>query len=192
MNLFMPKQDGVLVMLLFTLALVAALGMAYWGSGWQPPTTAVTPLPALPDIKVPEETVIKEMAALRKHLNRLAYPHAVVSQDVDLGLFGYTPAAIGLPGKRGNRKRGLMPVQFDYTLSFALAAGKRRLCLLDGQLYAQGAVLPDGGRILAIEPERVLIEKTPLTRWVYLEEAHIGAETPAEARGPAPASHEEL
>jgi hypothetical protein len=191
-NLFIPKHDGALVVLICTIALLATLGVAYWGSAWQAPATAATPLPTLPDIKVPEEAVMKEMAALRKRLNRLAYPRAAVNQPVELGLFGYTPAAIGLPGNKGNRTGARLPVQFDYTLSFALAAGRRQLCLLDGQLYALGALLPDGGRILAIEPERVLIEKTPLKRWVYLQEARIGGDAPAAARGPEPSTHEEL
>ena len=143
-------------------------------------------------IQVPDKTVVKEMAALGKRLNRLAYPHARGRQQIELGLFGYIPAATGLHRDSDAGAGALPPIQFDYTLSFALAAGQKQLCLLDGQLYTQGAVLPDGGRILAIEPERVLIEKTPLQRWIYLQEPQVGREASTEARRADSSTHEEL
>jgi hypothetical protein len=187
MTLFLPKRDGLLAIGLFLTTLAMALGYLYLGTWRQAPTAAVSPLPALPDIQVPDKTVVKEMAALGKRLNRLAYPRASGRRRVELGLFGYTPAATGLHRNSGAGAGASAPVQFDYTLSFALAAGQKRLCLLDGHLYTAGAMLPDGGRILSIEPERVLIEKAPLKRWVYLQEAHIGREGTAE-----PSTHEEL
>jgi hypothetical protein len=192
MNFFTPKRDGMLAIGLVTLALATALGYLYLGAWRQTPATAASPLPALPDIQVPDDAAVKEMATLGKRLNRLAYPHATGSRQVALGLFGYTPAVTGLRGKSGQSAGRLTPVQFDYTLSFALAAGRKRLCLLDGQLYTKGAVLPDGGRILAIEPERVLIEKAPLQRWVYLQDPQLGRESPTEAHGPEPLTDEEL
>jgi hypothetical protein len=192
MNLFIPKRDGILSLGLLTIALAAVLGYAYWGAWRQPPAGGVRPLPALPAIQVPDEAAVKEMAALRKQLNRLAYPRAHPVQRVELGLFGYTPTVTGLHGKNGKSVGMSTPIQFDYTLSFALAAGRKRLCLLDGQLYTQGAVLPDGGRILAIEPERVLIEKAPLKQWVYLKESHIGRDAPDAARAPGPSTHKDL
>jgi len=193
MNLFMPKRDGLMAILLMGIALGAALMYYFWGTWQQTRATATGPMPSLPDIQVPDEAVLKEMAVLRKHLNRLAYPRAAGSQVARLSLFGYTPAATGMRlNKRAAKGMTPPPVQFDYTLSFALAAGNRKLCLLDGQLFTQGAVLADGGRILTIEPERVLIEKTPLQRWIYLQEPQLGREAPTEARGPMPSTDEEL
>lgn len=192
MTLFFPKRDGLLTIGFVTIALAMALGYLYWGSWRQTPTTAVSPLPALPDIQVPAEAAVKEMVALGKRLNRLAYPHAHGRQRLELGLFGYTPAATGLHRNSGAGAGASPPIQFDYILSFALAAGQKQLCLLDGQLFTPGAMLPDGGRILAIEPERVLIEKAPWKRWVYLQEPQIGREGTAERGTAEPSTHEEL
>lgn len=193
MTLFTPKRDGLLALFLMAIALSGVLGYFLWWPWQETRPTLAKPLPALPDIQVPDDAVLNEMTALRKHLNRLAYPRAAASREVALGLFGYTPATPALRREAGSTA-GLTPppAQFDYVLSFALAAGRRHLCLLDGQLFAQGAELPDGGRILAIEPDRVLIEKAPLQRWIYLQEPELGREAPAEARGPVPSSHEEL
>ncbi|MDJ0782315.1 MAG: hypothetical protein QNJ22_10100 [Desulfosarcinaceae bacterium] len=193
MRLFSPKSDGLIALFLIGLALSAVVGYSLW-SPWQQRQSAGTrPLPALPDIAVPDEAVQQEMAALNQRLNRLAYPHAVGAKGPELGLFGYIPVATGYRRDDAGRSGVVSaPVQFDYTLSFALAAGSRRLCLLDGELFAQGAELPDGGRILAIEPERVLIEKTPLKRWIYLQEPPLGRDASPEARGPVAPTHEEL
>jgi len=146
----------------------------------------------LPDIKVPGDAVVAQMDELAKRLNRLAYPRATATPGAPLALFGYVPASTGLRrGGATSSGSGKPPVQFDYTLSFALSAGPQRLCMLDGHLYAQGASLPDGGRIVTIEPERVLIAKDPLKRWVYLQEPKIGGELPAEARVPGQLPNEE-
>jgi hypothetical protein len=142
-------------------------------------------MPSLPEIQVPDDTVLAEMAHLRTRLNRLAYPRGAMGRGAQLGLFGYTPAVTELRRARGGRRGAVQaPAQFDYALSFALSAGAQQLCMLDGKLYARGGRLPDGGRIVAIEPERVLIEKKPLQRWIYLQAPPPGGEQPTEARAP--------
>jgi hypothetical protein len=185
MRIFLPKRDGLVAILLALGFLCGALGYAYWG-GWQQGQTAVAnPMPNLPDLQVPEAVVLEEISALRTRLNRLAYPRAAAQQGVTLGLFGYTPAATNLrQGPGGQRGVAQRSVQFDYALSFALSAGSQQLCLLDGKLYTRGGRLPDGGRILTIEPERVLIEKSPLRRWIYLQAPPPGGGLSTEARAP--------
>jgi hypothetical protein len=186
MRIFLPKRDGLVAILLALGFLCGALGYAYWGSWQQGRTVAPNSMPNLPDLQVPEAVVLKEISALRTRLNRLAYPHAAAQQGVTLGLFGYTPAATNLrKGPGGQRGVAQRSVQFDYTLSFALSTESQQLCLLDGKLYTRGGRLPDGGRILTIEPERVLIEKSPLRRWIYLQAPPLGGELPAEARAPS-------
>ena len=174
-------------------AFAAILGYYFWAP-WQGAHAATADrMPSLPDIQVPDTAALEEMARLGKRLNRLAYPHKTGAQAVYLQLFGYTPAATGLQAGQGSGQIQVTPpAQFDYVLSFALAAGPRQLCMLDGQLYARGATLPDGGQITAIEPDRVLIEKPPLQRWIYLQEPELGREASSEARAPIPSTHEEL
>jgi hypothetical protein len=189
MRIFVPKRDGLVAILLALGFLCGALGYTYWGGWREGRTGAAAPMPNLPDLQVPEAVVLKEITGLRTRLNRLAYPRAAAQQGVALGLFGYTPAATNLRQGRGGR-HGLAQrsVQFDYTLSFALSAGSQQLCLLDGKLYTRGGRLPDGGRILTIEPERVLVEKSPLRRWIYLQASPPGGELPAETRAPSATS----
>jgi hypothetical protein len=168
-------------LLLAAAVLCGAAGYYYWG-GWPQARAALTgPMPGLPDIQVPEDAVLTEMADLRTRLNRLAYPRGAVGRGARLGLFGYTPASAALrrgPVGRNNADQG--SVNFDYELSLALSAGEQQLCMLDGKLYARGGRLPDGGRIVTIEPDRVLIEKKPLQRWIYLQAPPPGGEAPTE------------
>lgn len=192
MGVMTAKRDGLLTLLLLSLAASAAVGYYFFGD-WRRRTAAVPkPLPALADVQVPADTVLDEMNALRKHLNRLAYPRAAGRTGVPLTLFGYTPAATGVRQGAAVISGGTAPIsQFDYLLSFALSSGDRKLCIIDGHLFVQGASLPDGGRILTIEPERVLIEKTPLRRWIYLQEPPLDRVSPTEARVPGQTSQGE-
>lgn len=192
MGVMTAKRDGTISLLLLTMACCAVLGYYFLGD-WRRGTGAVPkPLPALPDIQVPVDTDLAKMDTLRKGLNRLAYPRAADRTRTQLSLFGYTPAATGLRQGRGMASGATPPpVQFDYVLSFALSAGRQQLCMLDGQLFVKGAILPDGGRIVSIEPERVLIEKTPLQRWIYLQERQTGRVAPNEARVPGQTSQGE-
>lgn len=185
MGVMTVKRDGLLALLLLSLAACAAAGYYFFGD-WQPRGVAAPkPLPTLADVQVPADTVLDEMDALRKHLNRLAYPRAAGRTGVPLTLFGYTPAAAGVrQGVRVASGEAAPIAQFDYLLSFALSSGKRKLCIIDEHLFTQGASLPDGGRILTIEPERVLIEKKPLRRWIYLQEPPPDRVSPREARVP--------
>ena len=191
MRLMMAKCDGLLSLLILSVVCCVATGHYFFGNWRQVQTAAPKPMPALPDVQVPADTDLEKMDTLRKRLNRLAYPRAATYTGTPLALFGYKPATTGLRQGRGAASGGAPPpVQFDYVLSFALSASRQQLCMLDGRLFAKGALLPDGGRILAIEPERVLIEKTPLQRWIYLQEPQIGR-VPSEARRPEQTSQGE-
>lgn len=192
MRVMTAKRDGAISLLFLAVACGMAAGYYVLGDWRHGSATTSKSLPAMMDIQVPAEADLAKMDALRKRLNVLAYPRATVHSETQLALFGYTRAAPGLRhGNRGAAGNSPPPVQFDYILSFALSAGQQQLCMLNGQLFAKGAILPDGGRIIAIEPERVLIEKTPLQRWIYLQEPQIGRVSPSEARGPAPRTDKE-
>jgi hypothetical protein len=192
MNIFIPKRDGLMALVLVAALLSGSAGYYYWGGAQQARAAKARPMPSLPDIQVPENKVLVQMAGLRTRLNRLAYPRAAGRGEAQLGLFGYVPAATDLRRTKGGRD-GVprKPALFDYELSFALCAGAQQLCLLDGKLYTRGGRLPDGGQIVTIEPERVLIEKKPLQRWIYLQVPPLGGETPTEARAPGATPNEE-
>jgi hypothetical protein len=192
MNIFIPKRDGLMALVLAAALLCGSAGYYYWGGAPQARAASAKPMPSLPDIQVPKNTVLAQMVDLRTRLNRLAYPRAAGRGEAQLGLFGYVPAATDLRrAKGGHSGAARKPDHFDYELSFALCAGTQQLCMLDGKLYTRGGRLPDGGRIVTIEPERVLIEKKPLQRWIYLQTPTLGGETPTEARAPGATPNEE-
>ena len=192
MGVVTEKRDGLLTLLLLAAICCLAAGYYLWGD-WQRETMAVPkPLPTLPDVRVPADTDLSKMDTLRRRLNRLAYPRAAGHTGTPLALFGYTPSTPGVrKGKALTAGVTPPPAQFDHLLSFALSSGKQHLCIIDGRLFAKGATLPGGGRILTIEPERVLIEKTPLQRWIYLQEPPPDRQPSSEARGPGQTSQGE-
>ena len=58
----------------------------------------------------------------------------------------------------------------EYRLSFALVSKNKKFCVVDGSFYGEGSSLPDGGRILRIEPNRILIQKKRFKKWIYADD----------------------
>jgi len=62
----------------------------------------------------------------------------------------------------------LTPTQ--YVLSLAFVSGEKRFCVIDGTFYEERGVLPDGARIIRVEPDRVLLSNRKIERWIPLAE----------------------
>jgi len=149
--------------------ILAALGAAYiyydydyWKRTEPLQVRSVQPLAS---IWVPDQSTIKEMQRFERHMDQLVQPSGSDTQSVDLMLFGHQSTDIPYRGSRGHRAQQL-PIDMNYALSFAFVSNSQRICLIDNKFYSQGAELPDGARIIKIEPKRVLIQKKRFKKWI--------------------------
>ncbi len=124
-------------------------------------------------ISLPEKGEIKKIRELETRMLKLAYPGIEDSSPVNLELFGYRPLAQpGLhSGRQGKIAHSTLPSYLDYKLTFAFAAGDKRYCVINGAFYSEGTLLPDGSRILKVEPDRVLVGKEKRTTWVEVSQS---------------------
>ncbi len=110
-----------------------------------------------PDISVPSAATLQDLAKLEKKMHALAQPVLSDPRPVNLVPLGYADYKNKWNGSSGDEAK--MRTPFDYSLTFAFQSARRRLCIINGELYLEGTDLPDSGKILKIESKRVLIKK---------------------------------
>jgi len=120
-------------------------------------------------VSVPGGDELREMRKLEHKLPVVAHPPGLEISAVNLSLFGYQP--VKERTYRGAGKKIVLPPQMRYSVSLAFSAKTRRFCVIDGNFYQEGAALPGGGKIVKIEPRRVLIRKDRLKCWVPVGKA---------------------
>ncbi|MCP4367846.1 MAG: general secretion pathway protein GspB [Deltaproteobacteria bacterium] len=158
-----------LVLPVLIAAAVYALG-GFWKTGDKVSIHRMKPLPNIP---IPETSTLREIDRLGKKLKSIAYPGGSQGGPVDLIMFGYQsiqesgqkydPATYG--------RQITLPVEMNYSLTFAFSSEKERFCFVNNIFCGEGDSLDDGGRILKIEPGRVLIEKRGFKKWVFPDES---------------------
>ena len=116
---------------------------------------------------VPGSETIKEMKQLENIMPRLMNPSESDSSRAQLGLFGYYTFGGGTTRTTGKKTESSS--QMDYSLSLAFWGKEKRFCVIDDNFYTEGASLPDGGRIVRVELNRVLIQKQGLSKWITLK-----------------------
>lgn len=119
-------------------------------------------------ISVPDPGTIKEMERLEENVIGLARPKRPDLSPVNLGLFGYQPMKKPKVTKKG--REIIVPPHMDYSISLAFSSPAKRFCVIDGAFYTEGSSLPDGGKVVRIEPRRVLISKYRSKEWVPVRE----------------------
>ena len=124
----------------------------------------------LPDIVVPNSSEIKEISRLYNRLPDIAQPGEQTGGPLDLQLFGYRKVEKVVAPPVTIEK----PVQdpMTYNLSFTFNSERRRFCIIDQTIYTEGKELPDGTRVLKIEPRRILLDQDGHQEWIYMEEVH--------------------
>ncbi len=168
------KYHGLLSASFILLALSGTVLFAM-NASWE--TTGklyISRLKPLPEIIVPSPAEIQEMEQLEKRMPGLVSPPKSEPTDVNLTLFGYQP--MGSPRMVVHGKQTTYHVPADYSLTFAFSSGKKRFCIVDGSFYSEGSNLPGGGKILKIEPKRVLVREHHFDRWIRLAEKTPGGE----------------
>lgn len=146
------------------ISLAAVAVRFYMGLGKKGPVRPIVPLKPVITLEVPDSQTIREMERLEIVMHELGRPLRSERSSVDLKLFGYQPVKKGK--YTANEKNILLPPDMNYSLTLAFSAGKKRFCVIDGDFYQEGMDLPDGGRIITIEPNRVRIKKHRFTDWI--------------------------
>ncbi len=118
------------------------------------------------NVSVPGSNTIKEMRRLQKLMPLLMNPAESNSSMAQLGLFGYYTYGGGTPRTTGRKTE--LSSNMNYSLSLAFWGKKKRFCVIDDNFYTEGASLPDGGKIVRVELNRVLIKKQDLAKWIFL------------------------
>jgi hypothetical protein len=139
------------------------------------------PFKPLITVPVPDPKTIRQMGQLETVMDQLGRPQSSITAPVDLTLFGYQPVT-----KRKIIEAGrgiLLPPEMYYSLTLAFSAGTKRFCVIGGQFYEEGASLPDGGKIIAIEPNRVLISKQRFTNWIPVSKTDGDGDTTGNRSG---------
>ena len=170
------KYQGLLTIGLILLVLVATAVYAlsgFWKTGDKVSIYRMKPLPS---INIPETSTLREIDRLGKKLRSIAYPSGSGTAPVDLIMFGYQ-SILGSGQESGQRfepaaygRQITLPVEMNYSLTFAFSSGKERFCFVNSIFCGEGDNLDDGGRILKIESGRVLIEKRGFKKWVFPDE----------------------
>ncbi len=170
------KYQGLLTIGLIVPVLVATAVYAlsdFWKTGDK---VSVYRMKPLPKINIPETSALREIDRLGKKLRSIAYPSGSGTTPVDLTMFGYQSIE-GSGQESGQRfepaaygRQITMPVEMNYSLTFAFSSGKERFCFVNSIFCDEGDNLPDGGRILKIESGSVLIEKRGFKKWIFPDE----------------------
>ena len=164
------KHQGIIAIVLF---FVVVTGMAVYAVMVTEGQTARVPVPRLkmlPNLGAPDASVIQEMDRMQRVMVGLSHPPGRDPAPVDLALFGLVPLRVSDRASIRRPRR----VPMDYTVTMAFASGRKRFCVIDGELYHQGAELPDGGRILGISSRRVLVSKMGARAWIPVVPWHLG------------------
>ena len=124
----------------------------------------------LPEVAVPNSLEIKKMNRLLNVLPDIAQPGEQAGGPVNLRLFGYRKAEKVRPPAAVIEK----PVEdpMTYHLTFAFYSDRRRFCIINQTIYTEGKQLPDGARVLKIEPRRILLDQDGQRQWIVMEEIH--------------------
>lgn len=162
------KHYGILSVVLILLALAATTFYAIRISHKMAEEIRTSKIKPFNSTSVPDPATIKEIDGLEERAMNLARPKRSDLSPINLGLFGYLPMKKPKAIKRG--RKIIVPSHMDYSISLAFSSIAKRFCVIDGAFYTEGSSLPDGGKIVRIEPKRVLISKYRSKEWIPVRE----------------------
>ncbi|MDY7036130.1 MAG: hypothetical protein SV375_08230 [Thermodesulfobacteriota bacterium] len=121
----------------------------------------------LSPVPVMDMGTMREVRKYNRGLARLYKPYECEEFDSSLTLFR-GPSSENVRRDKNLRKIVVTPPRWKYQLTFAFASGEHGFCIIDKNFYSQGALLPDGGQILEIESNGVLVSKEKFKKWIRL------------------------
>ena len=173
----MRRKHKGLVSLGLILPILIATAVYALGGFWKTnDKVSIHRMKPLPNINIPGTSTLREIDRLGKKLRSITYPGGSQEAPVDLIMFGYQSNIESGQGA-GQRydpatygRQITLPVEMNYSLTFAFSSGKERFCFVNSIFCSEGDRLDDGGRILKIESGRVLIEKRGFKKWIFPDE----------------------
>lgn len=166
------KHIGIANITIFGLSILLLIGYGFYMSSQIKGSIRITNPIVVPQIEIPDSATIAYIDFLNNHIHIIA-DLKDSEHKIDLRLFGYDPETEAskeskvpepIPNKLEKENKELF---FNYTLTLCFASPKNNFCSIDGKLYKEGGLLPDGGKILKIENNRVLILKEKQKAWIY-------------------------
>lgn len=131
------------------------------------PRPGFEPVKPLSELKVPGKSVLEQMDLLERNMHLISAPPPQFKRDADLSALGYLPMSAPRADNAGGGGAGALSSSYRVTLAFDGQA--KSYCVIDSELYPEGAVLPDGATIVKIESRRVLIAKESLQQWLEVD-----------------------
>lgn len=162
------KYHGFACLVLLGLSFSGMLGYGLYLAGDLTGSIHVSGPAPIADIKIPDENTLAYMNFLTPRLESLGRPGSN-DADADLRLFGFSrpPFAEASLFPETDTAPRREEIVFSYALTLCFASSKKSFCVIDGKLYQPGGLLPDGGKILKIENDRVFISKQNKKEWLY-------------------------
>ena len=165
------KYHGLACLIIFGLSLVGILVYGIFLANKMAGSICIAKPITVPDINIPDKSTMAYIDFLTSRLTDLA---ALKKRNlnVDLALFGFTPSLSGKDNAAMNDPDANIPALskesvFSYALSLSFTSPKNNFCIIDNKLYKENGMLPDDGKILKIENDRVLIIKHDKKEWIY-------------------------
>lgn len=174
-----PRYHGIFSVVLFAATLLIG-GVYYYSGWWRSAGTRIQGTPAPPaHAWVPSSRQIDAMQQLAAELPMLASPAARAGGAASLQLFGQR-AETDLQEMTASRQ---VNEEIVHHLSLTLMAGPVRYCIIDGDFYTEGAQLPDGAVVVAIDHQRVLLVRNDTMQWITMDHGEARTDGPLSTKG---------
>jgi hypothetical protein len=164
------KYHGLANLIIFGTAIILIICYGLYHSSLIKGSIPISSPAGVPSVVVPEPATLAYLTFLNGRMDSLTRLNASQT-PVDLRLFNFDPATTSSPSLPETDTPIQTPLKqetaFSYQVTLTFSSPTGSICMIDGQLYKENATLPDGGQILAIEQDRVLISKNDQTSWVY-------------------------
>ena len=158
------KHHGIFSVIIMVLVLVPA-GIYAVGvvrspgradrSGLLQPLSAMT---------APSVAVLKDISRLEKKMSDLVNPPEFKPTSIANILGGrYPETEVEMPADAFQDETAPLKAPTAPSLTFTFVSDRQKFCIIDGSFYGEGSELPDGGKVLKIEPQRVWVEKEGVT-----------------------------
>ncbi len=168
------KYHGIVSLLIFVIAVAAMIGYGLFQSNRIKGSVRIASPQVVPQVMVPEPATLKYIDFLTQRLPMIAHMKEEPGQ-VDLRLFGKSAAPENQSGEpQQEQSRPDRPAtetatreRASYRLTLCFSSPQKSFCVIDGQMYEEEALLPDGSKIVKIENDRVRIGRNNRSEWVW-------------------------
>lgn len=161
-----PKHVSLITIVFAICVAIAALWLGFRQNEYLLRSSGMDPITPLADIPAPDKAALSQMDHLERNLSMLASPPPQFRRQADLSAFGYREV-LPVARKQSFENDGTVTAS-KHRLTLAFKGHAKSFCVIDNQLYPEGAELPDGATIVRIESRRVLIANKSIQSWLTI------------------------